>query len=54
MNQVRFKKCRGNRVVELEIIGTNNESRKVHNPEFAKYRCSKARVLKIYDAFNFS
>ena len=33
----------------LEILGQNNENRKgVADPDFAKFRCSKAKVLQIF------
>lgn len=44
-----FKKC-GKYIVDLQILGENNEGRKgIRYPSRAKYRCSKARVLGFWD-----
>lgn len=52
---IGYKKCRDNKIVELEILGQNNENRPdIYDKNFAKMRCSKARVLKIYDMFDES
>ena len=45
---IGYKKCQGNRIVKLEILGHNNQDRKVQNKSYAKYRCEKAKVLSIY------
>lgn len=37
-------------IIKLEILGETNEGRSgVVRPKYAKYRCSKARVLDIWD-----
>lgn len=38
-------------VVTLEILGDNNENRKVFDPNYAIFRCSKAKVIEIKDMF---
>lgn len=54
MSHIGYKKCIVKDIcpviVKLEILGKNNESRTgIGNSKFAKFRCSKARVLGIYD-----
>ena len=47
---IGYKKCQDGRIVVLEILGKNNENRKdIADVRFAKMRCSKARVIQIYD-----
>lgn len=45
---IGYKKCRGNKIVELEILGKNNQHRKVANEDYAQYRCEKAMVIRVY------
>ena len=50
---IGYKKCQDNRIVKLEILGSNNEGRlNIVNAKFAKMRCSEAMVLDIYDMFD--
>ena len=45
-----YKKCQNDRIVVLEILGNHNEDRKnIVVKLFAKMRCLKARVIRIYD-----
>jgi uncharacterized protein DUF5758 len=45
---IGYKKCQGGRIVELEILGEHNEDREdIIDKDYAKMRCSMARVLKI-------
>lgn len=45
---IGYNKCKGNRIVKLEIQGENNENRRdVVDAKHAKYRCSQATVLSI-------
>jgi antitoxin component YwqK of YwqJK toxin-antitoxin module len=47
---IGYKKCRDNKLVILEILGENNEERDgVSDKYYAKMRCSKAKVLWIFD-----
>ena len=47
---IGYKKCQNGRIVVLEILGKNNENRKdIVDKRFAKMRCSRARVIGIYD-----
>ena len=47
---IGYKKCQGGRIVVLEILGKNNEEREgIVDKRFAEMRCSKARVIRIYD-----
>lgn len=47
---IGYKKCQGGRIVKLEILGEHNEDRTdIVDKQFAKMRCSKAKVLKIHD-----
>ena len=47
---IGYKKCQGGRIVVLEILGKHNEDRKnIVDKQFAKMRCSKARVIRIYN-----
>lgn len=49
-HHIGYKKCRDGKIVKLAIMGKNNEGREwVVDPKFAKFRCSKAGVLDIYD-----
>ena len=49
-DHIGYKKCRGGRIVVLEICGNHNEEREgIVDKRFAKMRCSKARVIRIYD-----
>jgi antitoxin component YwqK of YwqJK toxin-antitoxin module len=51
---VGYKKACDNRIVVLEILGKNNENRKsIVNRDYAKMRCSEARVLDIYSIDDF-
>jgi len=53
MTHIGYKKCDENKIVELEILGENNENRKdMYDKNFAKMRCSKAKVLRIYNMFD--
>lgn len=49
---VGYKKLRNDWIAKLEILGENNESRVVVDSNYAKYRTSKARVLKIFKYSN--
>ena len=52
---IGYKKCRGGRIVVLEILGEHNEEREnVVDKRFAEMRCSKARVMRIYDMHDTS
>ena len=47
---IGYKKCRDERIVVLEILGKNNEGVKgIVDKQFAEMRCSKARVIRIYN-----
>jgi Family of unknown function (DUF5758)/MORN repeat variant len=47
---IGYKKCQDGRIVQLEILGDHNEDREnVVDKRFAKMRCSKAKVIRIYD-----
>ena len=47
---IGYKKCRGDKIVKLEILGKHNEMRpNVADNKYAKFRCEKAKVLQIYD-----
>ena len=47
---IGYKKCRDGRIVVLEILGEHNKDREsVVNEQFAKIRCSRARVIEIYN-----
>ena len=47
---IGYKKCRDGRIVVLEILGNHNENREdIADKRFAKMRCSRARVIGIYD-----
>ena len=47
---IGYKKCQDGRIVVLEILGKHNEDRKnIVDKQFAKMRCLKARVIRIYD-----
>ena len=47
---IGYKKCRDGRIVVLEILGKHNEDREgIVDEQFAKMRCSRARVIRIYD-----
>jgi Family of unknown function (DUF5758)/MORN repeat variant len=49
-DHIGYKKCRGEEIIQLEILGNHNEDRyNVVDKRFAKMRCSKARVIRIYD-----
>jgi antitoxin component YwqK of YwqJK toxin-antitoxin module len=48
---IGYKKVDNDIIIVLEIIGNNDENRKVYNKYYAKYRCSVAVVLDIYDMF---
>ena len=46
---IGYKKLQNNYIAELEILGKTNENRNdIANPQYAKYRTSKVRVLKIF------
>lgn len=48
--QIGYKKCRDGRIVRLQILGKNNRYRwDVVDENFAKFQCSDALVLDIYD-----
>lgn len=50
--KIGYKKARNDLIVKLEILGVNNEERKdIVDKNFAKMRCSEARVLAIYHMF---
>ena len=50
---IGYKKCQDGRIVKLEIIGQHNENRKdIVDKNFARIRCSEARVLDIYDMYD--
>lgn len=36
-------------IVQLEVLGETNEKRQCGDPKYAKYRCSRAKVLKIWN-----
>ena len=47
---IGYKKCQNDRIVVLEILGNHNEEREVIvDKQFAKMRCAKAKVIRIYD-----
>ena len=47
---IGYKKCRDGRIVVLEILEKHNEDRRdIVDKQFAKMRCSKARVIRIYN-----
>ena len=47
---IGYKKCQNDRIVVLEILGNHNENREdIVDERFAKMRCSKARVIRIYN-----
>ena len=47
---IGYKKCRDGRIVVLEILGKNDEDVKgIIDKQFAKMRCSKTRVIRIYN-----
>ena len=47
---IGYKKCQDGRIVVLEILGKHNEDRKnIVDKQFAKMRCLKARVIRIYN-----
>lgn len=49
-SHVGYKKCRDGRIVKLLILGINNENRQgIANALSAKNRCSRAKVIDIYD-----
>ena len=49
-DHIGYKKCQNGRIAVLEILGKNNEEREdIVDKRFAKMRCSKARVIRIYD-----
>ena len=51
---IKGYKSAGNYIIELDIdtsIGYNNLKRKVVNTNYAKYRCSSAFVVKIYNKY---
>jgi antitoxin component YwqK of YwqJK toxin-antitoxin module len=53
MTYIGYKKGRDNRIIVLEIIGKHNESRKdIVDKNYAKMRCSKAKVIDIYNMDN--
>jgi hypothetical protein len=53
MAHIGYKKGKDDRIIVLEILGINNELRKdIVNKDFAKMRCSKAKVIDIYDINN--
>ena len=46
---IGYKKLQNGYIAELEILGKTNENRKnIANPQYAKYRTSKVKVLKIF------
>ena len=46
---IGYKKLRGGYIAELEILGKTNENRDdIADSQYAKYRTSKAKVLKIF------
>ena len=46
---IGYKKLQNDYIAELEILGKTNEHRKnIANPQYAKYRTSKVKVLKIF------
>ena len=46
---IGYKKLRNDYIAELEILGKTNENRDdIANPQYAKYRTSKVKVLKIF------
>ena len=48
-SKTRYKKLEKNRICVLQIEGDNNEARSmVFDHEYAKFRTSKAKVLRIY------
>jgi len=49
---IGFKKLDKNLICKLQILGKNNQKRKVINSKYAQYRCSEAKVLEIYDPEN--
>src|SRR5437868_2118866 len=47
---IGYKKCHGNLIAKLQILGKNNQDRKsVVDKKYAQMRCSRAKVLQIYD-----
>ena len=46
---IGYKKLQNGYIAELEILGKTNENRRhIENPQYAKYRTSKVKVLKIF------
>ena len=46
---IGYKKLQNGYIAKLEILGKTNENRKnIANPQYAKYRTSKVKVLKIF------
>jgi antitoxin component YwqK of YwqJK toxin-antitoxin module len=53
MTHIGYKKGQDNRIIVLEIIGKHNELRKdIVDKNYAKMRCSKAKVIDIYNMDN--
>jgi len=45
---IGYKRCAGDVIVKLEILGNTNENRtSIVNPEYAKYRTDAARVIEL-------
>jgi hypothetical protein len=48
--EIGYKRGKNNRIIVLKIVGKHNESRKdIVNKNYAKMRCSKAKVIDIYN-----
>ena len=46
---IGYKKLKGDYIAKLEILGKTNENRDdIADPQYAKYRTSKVKVLKIF------
>lgn len=51
-NKIGYKSCdNGSVIVKLEILGSNNEERKVYNKRYAKYRTKRVRTIGFYDIY---
>ena len=49
---IGYKKGLDDRIIVLEILGKHNEDRKDIIKDYAKMRCSKAKVIDIYNMNN--
>lgn len=48
--KIGYKKASDEYIIKLQILGKNNEKRvNVSDPIHAKYRCSKAKILDIFN-----